>query len=58
MIAKIAIKHVRKDIPICPCHGPKHREPMRQYSRKGRTIYFACRQVGCDFRAKTIVVIV
>lgn len=58
MIAKLVIKFIRRDVPICPCHGSKHKEGMRQYARRGRTLYYKCRQDGCEFKAKTVLMIV
>lgn len=53
---KIVIRYVRRDVPICPHHGPKHAEPMDRYKTNGRTLYFKCPL--CGFTAKSIVVIV
>lgn len=55
---KLAVRYIRRDIPICPCHGTKHTEGMQQYSRHGRTLYYRCRQRGCEFKTKVVLVIV
>ncbi len=55
---KLVIKFVRRDLPICPHHGPEFTETMRPYSKRKRTTYYICRQAGCEFTTKVSTYIV